>query len=279
MRDNIKNIDHFKQLTANKKYKNINCYLTPLEIEMLAKNRELSYIETENGLFIYHNYEKVAWLYLFLVSDDPLMIKFPENNGIVVTEFLGGDYTISEKSLNVINFLKDIGFTHDDTFYKMIKKINQNDEINIPDLLDFSFSVATPDHIEQISAILSKSFDFDVVSNLLMSEKELIRQVSNGNLLCAFWDEKVIGTIIIDFTNNHPRFLAVDPCFRGKSIGKALCTAAIKCIYDKHKGKGDLQFFVWVRKENQPAISTYTKLGFGFNGRVLERYIQGNNKL
>lgn len=92
-----------------------------------------------------------------------------------------------------------------------------------------------------------------------------------GFVLVAFDDEKVVGSVVVNRTGmkkyipeNILVYIATDPSYRGKGIGKSLMEMALE------NAEGSVALHV---EPNNPAKGLYEKLGF--TNKYLEmRYIK-----
>jgi ribosomal protein S18 acetylase RimI-like enzyme len=125
----------------------------------------------------------------------------------------------------------------------------------------FKFSEFLRNHV-------SKSEDFFEIKKIFSLKKEsesltdIMKMVEDGDsvLLCALFENKVIGYITILRDTNHKGDLEIfiHKDHRNKGLGKELILSAIKVT----KNLDTKSIYLSVRENNRIAINLYKKLGF-----------------
>lgn len=109
---------------------------------------------------------------------------------------------------------------------------------------------------------------FDIMSDQLVSRKELSALIKSGQVLIVKKRENMAGVLLFEThgKKSYLRALCVDSNYTGQRVGVSLMANYIKRNIQYVK-----MFYLWVESTNEPAKRLYEKLGYQDDG--LKNYI------
>jgi len=239
----------------------------PEEIYKLTRNKTLCFQEMESGLWVIQNIHK-EYVLLYLYANPAKTIELPITDIAATTFFIGTNKIFPISTQTVIAHLQEIGFFCHATSFRFSKMLGRVSSPETVILGGLEIRAAGAEDVTQILCLWEETFD--LVANQIPDSNNLIAEVSDGNVICAFIDGVFAGVLVTGFTKSELliRHVAVAREFRGKSIGTALVAAAEEVAQKKGLGRS----LLWVIEGNKPALSLYNKLGYNTDGRFMTQY-------
>ena len=269
----VDNYKHFEDLTAHARaeagLKNINCFLSPDQIDSFARQRVLSYFRDDMSLILFHDHDAYFQLYLFLDAADP-QFRIDRLDKDAVTDFPGMNRTLNTKYQRAIEELRKAGFAHNATSVKMIKELIEPTEIDLSPAGGLQLQVAEPRHMHKIYELWGSGLD--AASNALPSIADLERHIEEGSIVIGVVDDALVGAIQVESKIDGScflRHLVVSDAYKGRSVGSTLMRQAPYYSIEPVPRSA----YHWVQTTNVPALAMFEKIGYGFDGRYLEQYI------
>lgn len=250
----ITNIQEFWDKIINKisKGHSTNFFLQKEEILELYENNKITYMEFDNGIYIFIEKNDFYQLF-FLIEKRTLPILLPKFEQPVILEDVilsSKEHIPSEKDWKSVGFLPYL--------------IRQRMYIPAKNILtkERNITFATKDMFDEISLLMNTSFE--PYSAALPTNEELLQDILNKKILVSIESQKLIGFLRFEDVKQNCMLchIAITPEARGIGLGNEL-------INDWFFIKKDVKkFLLWVRTDNTAALKLYEKNGFLLDGRI-----------
>ena len=236
-----------------------------LDSQLEQKIREgMFYSTTASGLNLFE--QKVSCFQLTGVwrTDLPLEI---ENTPLPLVIDLDYSGQRKERQQRVYRQLLQAGFSDLGTAQKMRLDLAQLDLRR----LDSAVRLANPEDLEEILMLWNSALCTDP-GDLEFREEELQSWISQQRVYCLYGQGELLGAVVCEIAGGSGIIwhLAVDSHRRGAGIGGRLLTTAL----DYARQKGARSSWLWVKMENQNAISFYHGMGYNSLTQFTDRLIR-----
>ena len=266
----ITQYDELSQIISINKSKESNYYFMKDKITTLIEKGKISVDYYGANTYIYEDCDSFYRMYYFIDGNlDTLGIEVDDKDIVVEIPF---NKSLNDHQLLQEKILKKNSFVLERESSQM--SVNTKDvllqSVNLDQKLSFKYGNKNEcdRYIEMLYSIFNPLFAF------LPSKQELLGLIDNKCIICAYYDDKLVGLLNIELENNNAwlRHILVSTDFRGNNIGKFLLQEGYKSlIYDCKKIK------CWVDIHNIPAIKLYEKFGNKLNDRKANEYVRRNS--
>lgn len=248
-----------------------NCFFLPSEVTEMTNKQKLCAQQQKDGLIFFVEEDACSRLYYFL--DEKAKPVMPAWNKPVLLDYVfRGEENTALEAAGCAKW-QTIGFTP----YKRYNRMECTRESFSPPAhyrekqSDFQITDLEPKDFKEVSKLWKSSLD--VYSTFLPDESEYTEACEKGEIIGVRLEDGTPGAVNRAIKKGRLSFLqhlAVSPKLRGRGMGKALFSATVDFVLDRHQAE---RVNFWVDEENTRAVEMYKKAGFANDGMISRQYI------